>query len=427
MIEKVCPDLIEIIEQLDHYSKRELKKEKLSQEAREAFKIVKNQQIEMINVAFLLSKKILVPTRQYKKVLEEVYLPFHRDLYKDRIKVIAYLHPAEDFLEEVNPCLYHAIEENLIVCSDHRCEIDPKFRERFFQIKTDKKRELLEDLGIQAKDVNIHSIFNMNLGIFHEYKRQLLSALSIALLYYRLKQNGNLDIPERTYFFAGKTYANYYFAKEIIKFINALASLINNDYSIRNKIKIVFVADYNQSKGRRLIPAADVNEHLSIITGGSVDMTLLSYMINGSVTISSDVGLFNMFTDKNKRESIYLFGPSEQEAIDRQKNGGEYIYDYLNSNPIIKDMISFYNYLPYQDFPYNINVIIDNLLKYNDGHDVLRDLLSYYETHEQAMRDYLDKDKWMEKSMNNLAYAIDLTRDTRIRQTLISYWRNDDN
>ena len=104
---------------------------------------------------------------------------------------------------------------------------------------------MLTYLDISPMEINSKSIFVMNLGVFHEYKRQLLSALNLALIYFRLKKNSNVDMPEITFFYGGKSYPNYYFAKEIISFINALKNLINNDFSIKNKLKIVFVENYN--------------------------------------------------------------------------------------------------------------------------------------------------------------------------------------
>ena len=263
----------------------------------------------------------------------------------------------------------------------------------------------------------------MNLGVFHEYKRQLLSALSIALLYFRLKQNGNMDIPPRTYFFGGKSYPNYYFAKEIIKFIHALAKLINEDYSIRDKIKIVFVEDYNIKKSDMLIPAADINQQVSVITKGSVDLETIKFMVNGSVTFTSFNILAQDYIKEMKDDSIYIFGENVDEAIELSKKKNYYVYDYINRNPLIRDMFDFYKYQPHSKFPYNINTIINVLFKYNDGYGVIRELLSHYEMHLKATRDYMDRSKWVSKSLNNISYALNHTMNDAIKTNLNNYWR----
>lgn len=420
LLEEVCPELISVIKKIDEFLDEDLKSSKQSYVSYDALSIIRYNYVEMINLAFFLSENVYVSTMQQSKVLEEIYLPHHYRYYRDKIQILDIGFDSLDYLEITNLKLSKQIVSKGIL---DRKEIDKDFIENMYLLKQEKKKELLDFLGLTANDVNVNSVFDMNLGVIHEYKRQLLSALSIALLYYKLKQNSSLDVTARTYFFGGKSYPNYYFAKEIIKFINALAVLINNDFSIKDKMKIVFVEDYKVNKSNRLIPAADINESLAIITKGSTDLEVLKYMINGSIGIFSSNGIAKSFKDEIGEEFVYMFGPNEDEAIDRVLNNKYYVYEYINHNSIIREMMDYFRYLPREIFPYDFNKIIDNLLKYNDGYFVIKDLLAHYEIHEKAMNDYRDRNKWTRNRIVHMKYAFGHEMNKAVKNNLINYWR----
>ncbi|MDO5026615.1 MAG: glycogen/starch/alpha-glucan phosphorylase [Tissierellia bacterium] len=420
LIKEVCPDLIEIIEKVDKLLDQDLKNSRQSYVSYELLSMIRYDYIEMINIAFFLSKKVYIPTKQHDRVLEQVYLPHHYAYYRDKIELLEMGFDSLDYLEESNPCLYEKIEQE---DSLDKAEIDQDLIEDLYRLKQEKKKELLDFLGDSAKFVNVNSVFDMNLGIIHEYKRQLLSALSIGLLYYQLKKNSSLDVTPRTYFFGGKSYPNYYFAKEIIKFINALAHLINNDYSIKDKIKIVFVEDFNVNKSHRLIPAADINESLAVVTKGSVDLAISKYFINGSVGIFSSNSVALSFKEEMDQGETYIFGPDENEAIDRELSNKHYVYEFVNNNRIIVEMMEYYRFLPYNIFPYDFNVIIDNLLKYNDGYFVIKDLLDYHRVHEKAMADYRNRELWTKNRLQSIKYAKNHQMKRATKNNISNYWR----
>lgn len=421
MINEVCSELIPIIKFLDKRLKESLKKENASQEHTSYLSIIRDSYIEMINIAFFMSNRVFIPTSQHIKVLKNIYLPYHYKYYNHKISLIKLGYNACENLQEINKELYDTFSEFI---SEDKNEINENLNLDLNQVKAIKhknKVELMKFLNLDRELINPKSIFVMNLGIIHEYKRQLLGALGIAFLYYRLKQNGNLDIPERTYFFGGKSYPNYYFAKEVIKFINALSKLINNDFSIRDKIKIVFIENYNVKKSNKLIPAADVYEHLDVITKGTSSIDMFKFMSNGAITISSDVGLIHDYKLDKDSDSVHTFGPNETDAINRTLHGAGNIYDFLNSNRIIKDMFDFYKYLPFPTFSYDINVILNNLLKYNDSYNVLRDLLDYVHVHEKLMKEYRSQDIWLKNSFNSMHYALNQSMNEAVKSNIEKY------
>lgn len=423
LIEQVCPSLLPTIYALDKYVKDELRKNIDDVNTVNALSIVSNDYVETINIAFFLSRKIMVLGDQHDRVLKEIYLPYHYHYYGDKIDNLSLGFNGLNYLEQTNKQMYNVLTKDDIVsirpieelCSPEDCLMT--------KLKQNKKDRLIKYLNGKGDIINPKSIFDMNLGVFHEYKRQLLSAMSIALLYFRLKQNGNLDITPRTYFFGGKSYPNYYFAKEIIKFIHALAKLINEDFSIKDKIKIVFVEDYNIKKSDMLIPAADINQHVSVITMGSVDLATFKFMVNGSVTFTSHNTLANDYVKEMEDDSIYIFGDDIDKGIQLAKTKSYSMYDYINRNHIIKDMFDFYRYQPYSKFPYNINTIIDVLFKYNDGYGVIRELLPHFEKHLIATKDYMNQEEWVRKSLSNISYALNHTMNESIKTNFNNYWR----
>lgn len=422
LFKEVCPELFPTVEKLNSLLDEELKASKLAYVSYDTLSIIRYDFVEMINLAFYLSKKVYVPTAQHRKVLEMIYLPHHCMYYDEKIEVLDLGLDTIDYLEITNKNLYTCILDH--GCVQDNDEVTPELIDKLFELKQEKKKKLLEYLGDKAKDININSVFDMNLGVIHEYKRQLLCALSIALTYYKLKRNSSLDITPRTYFFGGKSYPNYYFAKEIIKFINALAYMINNDFSIKDKIKIVFIEDYNVNKSNMLIPAADIYESLSVVTKGTVDLENFKYMINGAVSIFSATSIGNAYIKESGEEAGYIFEPNEDDAINRElSNRDYYVYEYINNNRIIKNMIDYYSYLPYNIFPYNFHNIIDNILKYNDGYFVIKDLLSHYEVHEKAMKDYRDRSLWTTKRISHIKYAKTHEMNEAVKNNLLNYWR----
>lgn len=406
LIQELYQDLIPIIKYLDKRLRHDLQVQGMNQVDIDKLAIIKDAYIEMINLVFYLAREILVPTDQQVKVIREIYFPLHYQCYKGKISLIKLGHNAFDSLEEVNTDLYDKLKFINFDDANYRNDLLLVYIEDFKDIKTKNKEKLVKFLENSGQMVNPKSIFDMNLGVFHEYKRQLLGAFGVAYLYYRIKQNGNIDIPERTYFFGGKSYPNYYFAKEVIKFINALAKLINNDYTIRDKIKIIFIEDYNIAKSNLLIPAADVYEHLDVITKGAASIDSYKFMANGAAIISSDVGFMSDFKKLASSNSLYIFGAKENDAIARTLKIDNNIYDYLNEHKIIKDMFTFYRYQPYPSFPYDINIIVDNLLRYNDGYNVIRDLIDYVEVHERLMSTYRSQEVWTRMIKDNMHYAM---------------------
>jgi starch phosphorylase len=244
---------------------------------------------------------------------------------------------------------------------------DPSFQKKVEQVKTANKIDF-SNFVKEHYDVDIdpNSIFDVQVKRLHAYKRQLLNVFHILDLYYRLKENPDLDIVPRTFIFGAKASPSYYFAKQIIKLINTVADKINKDTSIKGKIKVVFVENYRVSLAEKIIPAADVSEQISTTTKEASGTGNMKFMMNGAVTIATLDGANIEIRDEVGDDNIVIFGMKDYEVLNYYKNGGYSAMDmYKNDmrlNRIINSLIDGTFDVSYNEF----KLIYDSLLYQND-------------------------------------------------------------
>jgi glycogen phosphorylase len=194
---------------------------------------------------------------------------------------------------------------------------DAAFRESFMKVKRDAKARFSDWLrSAHGQTVDPDTIFDCQIKRIHEYKRQLLNALRIIVLYDRLRENPNLDMPPRTFFFAGKAAPAYHLAKVIIKFINNLAGTIDGDPATRGRLKVVFLPDYNVSLAERLIPAADVSNQISTAGYEASGTSNMKFMMNGALTLGTRDGATIEMAQEAGEDNFFLFGLSAQQVAE---------------------------------------------------------------------------------------------------------------
>lgn len=269
------------------------------------------------------------------------------------------------------------------------------------EAKFKNKLDFIECFDLDKnKSLNPYSIFDMQLTMFHEAKRQLLNAINIASIYYILKENSNISISPTTYIFSGKANDGYYMAKEIIKFIFALKHMIDKDRLIKEKIKIIFIEDLNVEKLKLIYPACDVYSNLTLPIFDNQSFEMMHSIFNFSNAISSKGGVLSNFNKENK---IYTFGKTYNELVRTQKTYSA--NDFYYKNDIIKITVDNLINEDYNNLPYNFKNIFDYIVSYNDSFLIFKDNKDLLDIRLKLGKDYLDKRKWINNEIANILWA----------------------
>jgi starch phosphorylase len=299
---------------------------------------------------------------------------------------------------------------------------DPVFQEQFAQIKAQNKKEIAEFIKQKyGWEIDPASLFDIQVKRIHAYKRQLLNVVHIMHLYNQLLENPQLDIQPRTFIFAGKAAPGYYLAKKVIKLINTLAELINNNKRIEGKIKVVFLENYNVSLAELLIPSADVSEQISTASKEASGTGNMKFMMNGAVTIGTLDGANVEILEKVGTENFFLFGLTAEEVLNYAKYGGYSPQSLCNRDAVIKKISEqlINGFLGPKD---EFMVIFEHLFAHNDEYFVLKDLCSYINAQEKIDKLYRDKQKWLKMCITNVAHSGVFSSDRTINEYAIGTW-----
>jgi len=266
------------------------------------------------------------------------------------------------------------------------------------------------------------SIFDTQIKRLHEYKRQLLNALHIVVLYNRLRENPGLAMPPRTFFFAGKAAPAYQFAKLVIKFINSLAGTIDGDPSAREKLKVVFVPDYGVSIAERLIPATDLSEQISTAGYEASGTSNMKLMMNGALTIGTRDGATIEMAEAAGEENFFLFGLSADEVLNtRGYYDPEWHYDHDDEARLALDLIASDHFS--RNEPGVFAPVLDALLHQGDHYMHLADLTSYGQAHARAAALYGDQEEWTRRVILNIAASGKFSSDRTIGEYARDIWQ----
>ena len=300
---------------------------------------------------------------------------------------------------------------------------DKSFREAFRKATHEAKSRFADWLkAATGQIVDPASIFDCQIKRIHEYKRQLLNALRIIVLYNRLRENPGLAMTPRTFFFAGKAAPAYRLAKLIIKFINNLAATIDGDPIAQGRLKVVFLPDYCVSLAERLIPAADVSNQISTAGYEASGTSNMKFMMNGALTIGTRDGATIEMAEEAGEENFFLFGlTADQVAGSRSWYNPHWHYDNEPETRAALDLI-FSDYFSRYE-PGIFAPLRDALLTHGDHYMHLADLKSYLEADQRLTALYADGDAWARKAILNVAGCGKFSSDHTIAQYAAEIWR----
>jgi starch phosphorylase len=299
---------------------------------------------------------------------------------------------------------------------------DKAFRDAFRRAARHTKLRFADWLrSTSAQMVDPDTIFDCQIKRIHEYKRQLLNALRIVVLYNRLRENPGLQMPSRTFFFAGKAAPAYHLAKLIIKFINNLAGTIDGDPVTRGRLKVLFLPDYNVSLAERLIPAADVSNQISTAGYEASGTSNMKFMMNGALTIGTRDGATIEMAEEAGEENFFLFGLTAQQVADSRSWYSPYWhYEHEPEARVALDMIAANDFS--RNEPGVFAPLHDALLAHGDHYMHLADLKSYLDADRRLCELYSDADAWAHKAILNIAGSGKFSSDRTIAQYASEIW-----
>jgi starch phosphorylase len=299
---------------------------------------------------------------------------------------------------------------------------DKGFRDAFLTAKRQAKSQFADWLKATTdQTVDPDTIFDSQVKRIHEYKRQLLNALRIVVLYNRLRKNPNLEMTPRTFFFAGKAAPAYHLAKLIIKFINNLAGTIDGDPAVQGRLKVMFLPDYRVSLAERLIPASDVSNQISTAGYEASGTGNMKFMMNGALTIGTRDGATIEMAQEAGEDNFFLFGlTAEQVADSRGWYNPRWHYENEPETREALDMIASNYFSRYE--PGVFTQLYDTLLTFGDHYMHLADLKSYLDADQQLCELYADPDGWAYKAILNVAGSGKFSSDRTIAEYASEVW-----
>ncbi|TYQ23187.1 glycogen/starch/alpha-glucan phosphorylase [Pseudanabaena sp. UWO311] len=388
--------------------------------------------VRMANLACVGSFAINGVAELHSELLKQTTLHDFYQMYPEKFTNVTNGVTPRRFMVLSNPRLTNLIANNIgdswIKNLDDLRELehfvsDDNFREEFRQVKQAVKQDLAE--YIQANyniEINPNSLFDIQAKRIHEYKRQHLNALYIVTLYNRLKANPDLDITPRTFLFGGKAAPSYYMAKLIIKLINSIADIVNHDPDMRDRLKVLFMKDYNVKFAQRIYPAADLSEQISTAGKEASGTGNMKFSMNGALTIGTLDGANVEIREAVGSDNFFLFGLTAAE-VQAKKSAGYNPRDYYNGSAELKLAIDRLSSGFFSHGDANLfKPLLDSLL-YRDEYLVLADYQSYVECQDLVSQAFRDRDRWTRMSILNVARMGKFSSDRSIRDYLQTIWK----
>ncbi len=299
---------------------------------------------------------------------------------------------------------------------------DKLLKKKWRQVKLENKKVLAaiikKQTGVEA---DLESMFDVQVKRLHEYKRQTLFILYAISEYLKLRKNPDADVAARTFIFAGKAAPGYFMAKLIIKFINAVASVVNNDKTIKNKIKIVFLENYRVSLAEKIFPASDLSEQISTAGTEASGTGCMKFMMNGALTIGTRDGANIEIAEEAGEENVFMFGMTADEVLALKKQGYHPEY-FIAKSPRLKEILGKINDNFFSPMEFDIfKPLVDNLSHF-DPYMVCADFEAYCAVQDKISKEYQNQDAWTEKAILNVARSGKFSSDRTIEEYCRDIW-----
>ena len=440
LFSKLLPRIYQIVQEIDRrflikvremYPGNEEKVRKMA--------ILMNGQVRMANMAIVAGFSVNGVAQLHTEILEKQELKDFYQMMPEKFNNKTNGITQRRFLMHGNPLLADWVTKKLgtdtwatdlsLMSGLKKYVDDPKAQKEFMDIKLQNKKRLakyiLEHNGVE---VDPTSIFDVQVKRLHEYKRQLMNILHVMYLYNQLKKNPNMKFYPRTFIFGAKAAAGYLRAKQTIKLINSVADKVNNDASIKGKLKVVFIEDYRVSNAEWIFAAADVSEQISTASKEASGTGNMKFMLNGAPTLGTMDGANVEIVQEVGEENAFIFGLSSQEVINYENNGGYNPVDIYFNDWEIKRVVDQLMDGTYSNGDHNMYInLYSSLLNTQctdraDTYFILKDFRSYADAQKRVEEAYRDQQKWSKMAMLNTACSGKFTSDRTIEEYVRDIW-----
>lgn len=439
LFKKVLPRIYQIIEKIDKKFVEELKEKNYSDKKIKEMSIISRDLVYMAWLAIHGSHTTNGVAELHTNLLKNQELKKWYNLYPERFQNKTNGITPRRWIALANKELSNFITE-LLGTRDwikdltqlkklEKYSDNEEILMKFLDIKNTKKKELADYIKENEKiEINTNSIYDIQIKRLHEYKRQLLNGFHILDLYYRIKENPNMKVIPRTFIFGAKAAPGYFRAKGIIKFINEIAKLVNNDKEINDQIKVVFVQNYRVSYAEKLFPAADISEQISTAGKEASGTGNMKFMLNGTPTLGTYDGANVEIVDESGMENNFIFG-TRVEEIEKLKKEKSYNPQYYYKN--VKGLKRVVDTLIDGTFDDGgtgmFQELYDSLLKGASWHEpdhyfIFKDFDYYRKAHKEVNEAYKNKLEWARKCWINMSNSGKFSSDRTIKQYAESIW-----
>ncbi len=443
LFSKLLPRIYQIIQEIDRRFIIQIREQYPGDEGKvQRMCILYNGQVRMAHLAIVAGYSVNGVARLHTEILKKQELRDFYQMMPEKFNNKTNGITQRRFLMHGNPRLAAWVTDKLGT-SDWVTDLslmsglkplaeDPKALGEFMDIKYKNKERLAEYIRVHnGVQVDPRSIFDVQVKRLHEYKRQLLNILHVMYLYNQIKEHPEMSFHSRTFIFGAKASAGYIRAKQIIKLINSVADVINNDRSINGKIKVVFIEDYRVSNAELIFAAADVSEQISTASKEASGTGNMKFMLNGAPTLGTMDGANVEIVEEVGIENAFIFGLSSDEVINFENNGGYNPADIYNSDPDIRRVVDQLvdgtyangNKELYRDL-YN-SLLNTKSSSRPDMYFILKDFRAYAEAQKKVGEAYRDKEGWAKKALLNTACCGKFTSDRTIQEYVDEIWHLD--
>ena len=443
LFSRLLPRVYQIIQEIDRRFVAKIREMYPGNEEKVAkMQILRDGQVKMAHLAIVAGYSVNGVARLHTEILKKQELRDFYEMMPQKFNNKTNGITQRRFLMHGNPLLADWVTDKLgtkdwitdlsLMSGLKKWVDDEEALKEFMSIKYENKVRLAkyikEHNGIE---VDPRSIFDVQVKRLHEYKRQLLNILHVMYLYNEIKEHPEISFYPRTFIFGAKASAGYIRAKQIIKLINSVADVVNNDRSINGKLKVVFIEDYRVSNAEIIFAAADVSEQISTASKEASGTGNMKFMLNGAPTLGTMDGANVEIVEEVGAENAFIFGLSSDEVINYENNGGYNPMDIYNSdadirrvvNQLVDGTYSQGDKEMYRDL-YNSLLTAQGGSK-ADTYFILKDFRSYADAQKKVEEAYRDKDRWAKMALLNTASCGKFSSDRTIQEYVDDIWHLD--